>query len=85
MKIQRVYLDTSVIGGCFDTEFSLWSNALMQDFRDSTFKPLVSEVAERELENAPEVVQRLYAELLIMGADILRVDTAAIQLADEYQ
>jgi len=57
----------------------------MQDFRDGTFKPLVSEVAERELENAPEVVQRRYAELLIMGADILRVDTAAIQLADEYQ
>jgi hypothetical protein len=33
MKILRVYIDTSVIGGCFDAEFSLWSNGLMHDFR----------------------------------------------------
>ncbi len=27
----RVYIDTSVIGGCFDEKFSLWSNRLMTD------------------------------------------------------
>ena len=85
MKIQRVYLDTSVIGGCFDSEFSAWSNALMQDFQEGTFKPLVSEVADRELETAPETVQRLYAELLKLGAEVLQVSADAIQLADEYQ
>jgi hypothetical protein len=29
MKIQRVYVDTSVLGGCFDVEFAQWSLALV--------------------------------------------------------
>lgn len=28
MKRLRIYIDTSVIGGCFDPEFSEWSNSL---------------------------------------------------------
>lgn len=32
MKKLRVYVDTSVIGGCFDDEFAAWSNGLVQDF-----------------------------------------------------
>lgn len=85
MKIQRVYLDTSVIGGCFDNEFSRWSNALIQDFRDGTFRPLVSEVTEREIADAPERIQQLYAELLTLNAEVLQVDETAIDLANQYQ
>jgi hypothetical protein len=33
MKLSRIYLDTSVIGGCHDEEFKSWSNGLMKDFR----------------------------------------------------
>jgi hypothetical protein len=33
MKVLRVYVDTSVLGGCFDTEFERWSTGLMDDFR----------------------------------------------------
>ena len=33
MKKLRIYIDTSVIGGCFDLEFKIWSDALMEDFR----------------------------------------------------
>ena len=85
MKIQRVYLDTSVIGGSFDNEFSRWSNALVQDFRDGIFKPLVSEVTEREIEDAPSEIQQLYAELLTLNAEVLKVDESAIELANQYQ
>ncbi len=28
---QRVYIDTSVIGGCFDREFKEWSNQLFDE------------------------------------------------------
>jgi hypothetical protein len=31
--IQRVYIDTSVIGGCFDEEFEEWSNLLMEEIK----------------------------------------------------
>ncbi len=29
----RVYIDTLVIGGCFDEEFNEWSNKLFDDFK----------------------------------------------------
>ena len=32
----RVYIDTSVIGGCFDEEFRLWSEKLFDEFRAGT-------------------------------------------------
>ena len=66
MKTQRIYIDTSVIGGCFDPEFAEWSNGLLQDFRNGTFQPLVSEVTGAEIENAPSEVQIIYAELLLL-------------------
>lgn len=30
---QTIYIDTSVIGGCFDKEFEVWSNRLFDDFK----------------------------------------------------
>jgi hypothetical protein len=71
MKLQRVYLDTSALGGCFDPEFSEWSNGLLQNFRDGLFKPLLSQVTATELQDAPEKVQAVYAELLMLGAEII--------------
>ena len=85
MKIQRIYIDTSVIGGCFDIEFSEWSNGLLQDFRNRTFQPLLSEVIGAEIEDAPENVQSVYAELMTLNAEILAVEESALELADEYQ
>ena len=31
--ITRVYVDTSVFGGCFDKEFDEWSLELMDEFK----------------------------------------------------
>ena len=75
MKIQRVYVDTSVIGGCFDKEFDQWSLALIQNFRDGVFKPLFSEVLAIEIEKSPDRVQALYAELLTFAPEILSLTT----------
>ena len=85
MKIQRIYIDTSVIGGCFDPEFAEWSNGLLQDFRNGTFQPLLSDVVSAEIEKAPEYVQFIYAELISLNAEILTVQESALELADEYQ
>ena len=85
MKIQRIYIDTSVVVGCFDLEFAEWSNGLLQDFRNGTFQPLLSEVIAAEIEDAPEEVQFVYAELIAMNAEILAVEESALELADEYQ
>jgi hypothetical protein len=85
MKIQRVYIDTFVIGGCFDPEFAEWSNGLIADFRNGIFQPLVSEVIAAEIADAPENVQAVYAELLSFRAETLTVGENALELADEYQ
>jgi hypothetical protein len=85
MKIQRIYIDTSVIGGCFDDEFAEWSNGLITDFRTGIFQPLLSEVVAAEVTDAPESVQSVYAELVSLNAEILTVDESALGLAEEYQ
>jgi hypothetical protein len=85
MKIQHIYIDTSVIGGCFDEEFAEWSNGLVVDFRAGIFQPLLSEVVAAEIADAPENVQSVYAELVSLNAEILTVDENALGLAEEYQ
>ncbi|MGH8056970.1 MAG: hypothetical protein ACREOH_06985 [Candidatus Entotheonellia bacterium] len=85
MRIQRIYVDTSVIGGCHDPEFSPWSNGLMQDFRDGRYRPVISAVVATEIEGAPTIVQDTYAELLTLNAEIVEVTGEALALADAYQ
>jgi len=85
MKIQRIYIDTSVIGGCFDSEFAKWSKGLIEDFSLGSFKPLLSEIISAEIENAPAQVQKLYGELLTLNPEIAAIDDEAADLADAYQ
>lgn len=85
MKPQRVYLDTSVIGGCFDQEFARWSNGLMDDFRAGRLQPVVSELVAAEISDAPEPVRERYLTLVELGAEIALVTGQAFGLADLYQ
>ena len=45
----RIYIDTSVLGGCFDPEFAAWSNGLMRDFRAGRLVPVLSDVTAAEV------------------------------------
>lgn len=56
---QRIYIDTSVIGGCEDEEFSRWSIRLFDEFRQGLRIAVVSDLTRRELEGAPESVKRV--------------------------
>ncbi len=62
MKKLRVYIDTSVIGGCFDDEFALWSNGLLQDFKKGHFEPVISTLTAEEILNAPENVRKVFQQ-----------------------
>lgn len=50
--IQRIYVDTSVVGGCFDPEFAPWSLGLMKDFRLGHFRAVLSDVVATD-DSAP--------------------------------
>lgn len=85
MKKPRVYIDTSVIGGCFDEDFAEWSKGLIRDFKFRHFEAVLSEVVAREIENAPEPVQQQYKELIDNGAELLAVGEEALDLLAHYQ
>ena len=84
MKAQRIYVDTSVIGGCHDEEFEPWSRGLMDDFRGGVFRPVVSKIVTLEIEEAPAPVQQTYAELLRLDPDVLEVSNEEAMLAGQY-
>ena len=86
MKLQRVYLDTSALGGCFDPEFAEWSNGLLQNFRDGLCKPLLSQVTATR---APRCARK-GASGVCRTADcweprIIEATKSALELADAYQ
>ncbi len=84
MKTQRVYLDTSVIGGCFDDEFKVWSTALIDDISNRLFRGVTSEVVEAEIADAPKNVREKFIEILNMNPEVLRVNAEVIGLVDMY-
>ena len=53
MERLRIYVDTSVLGGCFDVEFVTWSEALVRDFRAKRLIPVLSDVTAAEVAAAP--------------------------------
>jgi hypothetical protein len=55
----KIYVDTSVVGGCLDDEFSVWSCALFDEFRAGLKIPVISDLTLQELEHAPVEVRRL--------------------------
>ncbi len=59
----RLYLDTSVIGGCFDVEFAEDSRRVIDGILAGHAHLLFTDVLEAELLNAPEPVRRVFAEL----------------------
>jgi hypothetical protein len=85
MKKPRIYIDTSVIGGCFDAEFSEWSNGLMADFAAGIFLPILSDVVAAEVQDAPEAVRQRYEELLQNEHEFVLVTEEVVELADAYQ
>jgi len=84
MKRLRIYVDTSVFGGCFDDEFSTWSNALIDDFRVGRFRLIVSDVTAAEVSLAPKVIQDLFSEFLGIG-ESLSVTAEALDILSAYE
>jgi hypothetical protein len=54
---QRIYIDTSVIGGYFDAEFASATRQLFSRIVAKEFDVYFSEVNEAELQNAPPRVK----------------------------
>jgi hypothetical protein len=84
VKKLRIYLDTSVIGGCFDSEFQIWSEALVRDFRQGRYIAVISDVTAAEIAPAPDFVKALHQELLSLPSERIRVDDETVSLVQSY-
>lgn len=85
MKPDRIYIDTSVLGGCFDPEFAPWSNGLMRDFRNGRLIPVLSDVTAAEVISAPEAVRELHQEILTLSGTVLPVTADVLGLVAKYE
>jgi len=81
----RIYVDTSVLGGCFDAEFSPWSNGLVEDFRGGLLRAVLSDVTAEEIGRAPATVQAVHQELVRLGAELVSVSPEVLELVTAYE
>ncbi|MDD2715191.1 MAG: PIN domain protein [Candidatus Wallbacteria bacterium] len=84
MKLLQVYVDASVIGGCVDDEFALFSRKLWDKFIKGEMIQVLSEHTLRELQGAPEKVRVLLLEIPSQYQFVLPDSPDADALADEY-
>jgi predicted nucleic acid-binding protein len=81
---QRIYIDTSVFGGYFDSEFAEHTIPLFERLSNNEFVLLFSTVTQDELENAPENVKNLVKSMKTMNTEFLEISEEAVELATEY-
>lgn len=82
--IQRIYLDTSVIGGYYDTEFEEDTRILFEKIKLGQFHVVLSDITEGELQEAPEMIRNLFIELSAGQTTKIELTEEAVQLADTY-
>ncbi|MBI4945951.1 MAG: PIN domain protein [Bacteroidetes bacterium] len=82
--VQRIYIDTSVIGGCFDDEFKEWSVKLFEEFKTGNKIAVISDIAIDELRLARAEV-RLHIETTPKkNIEFIAKDKEVDELADKY-
>lgn len=84
MKRLRVYADTSVFGGCFDNEFEDESKRFFADIKAGKFILVVSAITLRELDQAPDKVQKVLNELSPKNVEIIESSVEISYLRDAY-
>lgn len=80
----RIYIDTSVIGGCFDQEFAGPSRALFASAVDGICDLVVSNVALAELSGAPPAVREFYDSLAGSCLEVTGTNSEAVSLHEAY-
>jgi len=81
---QRIYIDTSVVGGYFDDEFSVDTIRFFDRVKSGEIIIIVSDILEAELLRAPDFVKELLKNMPELQIEKVRLSPEAIVLADKY-
>lgn len=81
---QRIYIDTSVVGGYFDEEFKEPTTMLFERLNKNEIIFVVSDLLDLELLKAPQQVQQLLHNYSNDKFQRVELTEEAIKLADTY-
>ncbi len=84
MKKYRIYSDSSVIGGCYDTEFEEDSRRFIEAVKDGKIMLLMSDVVLEEIGGAPERVRNVLASIPTDNVEKVNLSAEVIELRDAY-
>jgi hypothetical protein len=82
--IQRIYIDTSIVGGYFDEEFEEATAMLFQRLEKREVIFVVSDLLDLELINAPNHVKELLFKYSVDFFERVELTGEAVKLADKY-
>jgi predicted nucleic acid-binding protein len=84
VKNPTLYLDTSIIGGCFDEEFRTATRELFRQADLGLYQLFVSAVTENEIQNAPSEIKEFFTETFAEADQILPLTGESEKLARAY-
>ncbi len=80
----RLYLDTSVIGGFYDPEFSEWTKPLIEDVLRGKHIAIISDITIKEIQDAPKNVVGLLEQLINTHSELVASNEQTEILAAHY-
>jgi predicted nucleic acid-binding protein len=83
-RVPKIYLDTSVIGGFYDSEFEEETQILFEKIKLGHFEIVYSNTTEEELFGAPEKVKALLPNISEGLKTKVELTEEAVNLADTY-
>ena len=84
VRIPKIYLDTSVFGGYYDTDFEEDTKILFEKIKLGQFHVVYSTTTQDELLGAPERVQQLLPNLAESLKRRVELTEEAVNVADTY-
>ena len=81
---QRIYIDTSVVGGFFDDEFKEPTQLLFKRLENNEVKFVISDLLELELIQAPKHVSELLLKYPGNRFERIELTEETMSLADKY-
>ena len=82
--IQRIYIDTSVVGGIYDSEFDSFTKIFFDRALNREVTLIISDLLEEELINAPTDVKIFFKTLPSEQLEYVKLTKDSIELAELY-
>ena len=81
---QKIYLDTSVIGGYYDDEFEVETKKIFSKIKAGTLQIVYSELTVKEIYRGPKRVIDLFEQIDSQNIEVILINKEIIKLADTY-